>query len=101
IQAIYEHAHHEFFDYAVVNETPASATMVRKYAEKQQSQIVVDVDGIEALGVKCVLGDYLAEELDPNEGLIARHETHHVAHDILRVMMAPQPAPVVAATHRP
>ena len=87
IVALYKHARHEFFDYALVNQTPASPTMAKKYAEKQQSEIVVDVDCIEALGVKPILGDYLAEEMDPNEGLIARHETHHVAHDLLRLML--------------
>src|SRR5271157_762676 len=99
IQAIYKHARHEFFDYALVNQTPASPTLVTKYAEKQQSQIVVDADRVEALGVKPILGDYLSEELDPNEGLIARHETHRVAHDLLRLMMEPHPAPV-ATSHR-
>ena len=96
IRAIYTHARHEFFDYALVNQTPASPTMVKKYAEKQQSQIVADADNIEALGVKPILGDYLAEELDPNEGLIARHETHHVAHDLLQLMLSssePQAVP--------
>jgi uncharacterized cofD-like protein len=97
IQAIYKHARHEFFDFALVNETPVSDTMHKKYEEKQQSQIVVDAEGIAALGVKPILGDYLAEELDPNEGLIARHETHHVAHDLLRLMMEPDEAPVAAA----
>jgi uncharacterized cofD-like protein len=87
IVALYKHARHEFFDYALVNQTPASPTMAKKYAEKQQSEIVVDVDCIEALGVKPILGDYLAEEMDANEGLIARHETHHVAHDLLRLML--------------
>ena len=97
IQALYKHARHEFFDYALVNRTPASATMAKKYEEKQQSEIVVDVDRIEALGVKPILGDYLAEEIDPNEGLIARHETHHVAHDLLRLMLdVREPVAVVA-----
>ena len=86
IQAIYKHARHEFFDYALVNRTAASATMARKYAEKQQSQIVVDEDRIRALGVEPVLGNYLAEELDPNEGLIARHDAHQVAQDLMRLM---------------
>jgi uncharacterized cofD-like protein len=96
IRAIYKHARHEFFDYALVNQTPASPTMAKKYAEKQQSQIVADADNIEALGVKPILGDYLAEELDPNEGLIGRHETHHVAHDLLQLMLSsnePQAVP--------
>jgi uncharacterized cofD-like protein len=87
IVAIYKHARHEFFDYALVNQTQASATMAKKYAEKQQSQIVVDSNQIEALGVKPILGDYLAEEMDATEGLIARHETHHVAHDLLQLML--------------
>ncbi|MGA9565721.1 MAG: uridine diphosphate-N-acetylglucosamine-binding protein YvcK [Candidatus Korobacteraceae bacterium] len=87
IVAIYKHARHEFFDYALVNQTPASPTMAKKYAEKQQSQIVVDSDQIEALGVKPILGDYLAEEMDATEGQIARHETHHVAHDLLQLML--------------
>jgi uncharacterized cofD-like protein len=96
ILAIYKHAHHEFFDYALVNQTPASPTMAKKYQEKEQSQIVVDADEIEALGVKPILGDYLAEELDPNEGLIARHETHHVAHDLLRLMLESREPAAVA-----
>jgi uncharacterized cofD-like protein len=100
IQALYKHARHEFFDYALVNETPASATMSKKYAEKQQSQIVVDAEAIEALGVKPILGDYLAEELDPNEGLIARHETHHVAHDLLQLMLESREARTTTVEQR-
>ena len=90
IQALYKHARHEFFDYALVNQTPASPTMAKKYEEKQQSQIVVDAETIEALGVKPILGDYLAEELDAEGGLIARHDTQNVAHDLLRLMMTPE-----------
>jgi uncharacterized cofD-like protein len=97
ILAIYKHARHEFFDFALVNQTAASPTLVKKYAEKQQSQIVVDADRIEALGVKPILGDYLTEEIDPREGLIARHETHHVAHDLLRLLLDAYETPVAAA----
>ena len=62
--------------------------MAKKYAEKQQSQIVVDADRIEALGVKPVLGDYLAGGAgSQRKGCIARHDTHHVAHDLLQLMM--------------
>jgi len=96
IQAIYKHAHHEFFDYALVNRSAASATMVKKYQEKQQSQIVIDAEAIEALGVKPILGDYLAEELDANEGLIARHQADNVARDLLRLMVAADDTPAVA-----
>ncbi len=97
ILALYKHARHEFFDFALVNQTPASPTLVKKYAEKQQSQIVVDAERIEAMGVKPILGDYLTEEIDPREGLIARHETHHVAHDLLRLLLDARETPVAAA----
>lgn len=100
ILAIYKHARHEFFDYALVNQTPASSTLIKKYEEKQQSQIVVDADAIDALGVKPVLGDYLTEENDPHEGLIARHETHHVALDLLQLMRDCRQRPAVPAEQR-
>ncbi len=87
IRALYKHARHQFFDYALVNRTPASPELASKYAEQQQSQIETDVDAIEALGVKPILGDYLLEEMNPREGLIARHDTHQVARDLLRLMM--------------
>jgi uncharacterized cofD-like protein len=86
IRALYKHARHEFFDFALVNRTPASPQLAAKYAEKRQSQIEADVNQIEALGVKPVLGEYLIEEMHTTEGLIARHETHRVAKDLLRLM---------------
>jgi len=86
IRALYKHARHEFFDYALVNRTPASRELAAKYAEQQQSQIEPDIAGIEALGVKPVVGDYLLEERRSAEELIARHNTHRVAEDVLRLM---------------
>ncbi len=96
IRALYKHARHEFFDYALVNRTPASRELAAKYAEKRQSQIVADLDAIESLGVKPILGNYLTEELHPTEGLIARHETHRVAQDLLRLMRELRDSPVPA-----
>jgi uncharacterized cofD-like protein len=97
IVALYKHARHEFFDYALVNRTPASPELATKYAEQQQSQIVVDAERIEALGIKPVLGDYLMEDLRSDGALIARHETHHVAHDLLRLVFESREVPAVAA----
>ncbi len=94
IRALYKHARHRFFDYALVNRTPASPELILKYAEKQQAQIEADVDRIEALGVKPILGEYLLEAMDPKEGLIARHDTHQVAHDLLQLMMELRGSPV-------
>src|SRR5271169_709753 len=96
IRALYKHARHQFFDYALVNRTPASPALAQKYAEKRQSQIEADVDQIETLGVKPVLGKYLLEAVNDKEGLVARHDTHQVAHDLLRLMMESRESPVIA-----
>ena len=96
IRALYKHARHRFFDYALINRTPASQELAFKYAEKQQAQIEADVDQVEALGVKPILGEYLLEAMDPKEGLIARHDTHQVAHDLLQLMMELRGSPVTA-----
>jgi uncharacterized cofD-like protein len=97
VRALYKHARHEFFEYALVNSTPASATLQQKYAEKNQSPIEADLGCIEQLGVKPILGDYLIEEMHPVEGLIARHDTRNVARDLLRLMMEVRETPVTAS----
>ena len=80
IQVLTNHARTRIFDYALVNATPASAELKIKYAEEHARQIVADVDGIEALGVNVILGDYL-EEVDG----AARHATDRVSRDLLRL----------------
>ena len=65
----------------MVNATRPSAELKTKYAEEHARQIVADVDGIEALGVNVILGDYL-EEVDG----VARHATERVSRDLLRLL---------------
>jgi uncharacterized cofD-like protein len=101
IRALYKHARHEFFDYALVNSTPASPELAAKYAEKQQSQIEPDVEQIKAFGVQPIAGDYLMEEVHAAEGLIARHNTLKVAQDLLRLMMELPTSPVPVLHHEP
>jgi len=81
IRVLTNHARTRIFDYAVVNATPASAELKTKYAEECARQIVADVDGIEALGVNVILGNYL-EEVDG----VARHATERVSRDLLRLL---------------
>ncbi len=96
IRALYKHARHQFFDYALVNRTPASPELARKYGEKGQSQIEPDIEQIESLGVRPVLGEYLIEEVHATEGLIARHDTYRVAQDLLRLMKNQSESPLAA-----
>jgi uncharacterized cofD-like protein len=80
IRALNDHADVQLFDYTLINRKAASAEMKAKYAVEGASQIVVDLEAIEALGVCPVLGDYLAE------GEVARHSTDRVSHDLMALM---------------
>ena len=90
IRALNEHAHGQLFDYALVNRTTLSPELKAKYALEGASQIVADLDSIEALDVCPVLGDYLYEDN------VARHNTENLARDILQVA-AQAPSPTSAS----
>jgi len=79
IRALNSHAQGQLFDYALINRTPVSDEMKAKYALEGASQIVADLDAIEALGVIPVLGDYL------EEAGAARHNTTRVARDLMQL----------------
>jgi uncharacterized cofD-like protein len=80
IRALNAHARAQLFDYALINRKPAPDNMKAKYALEGASQIVADLEAIESLGVCPILGDYLAE------GDVARHDTGHVAQDLMTLM---------------
>ncbi|HSZ61792.1 MAG TPA: uridine diphosphate-N-acetylglucosamine-binding protein YvcK [Terriglobales bacterium] len=80
IRELNNHAGVQLFDYALINQTQVSNEMKAKYALEGASQIVVDLEAIEAMGVCPVLGDYL------DEGAVARHATNRVAHDLMALM---------------
>lgn len=80
IRALNRHARVQLFDYALINRKAASADLTAKYALEGAAQIAVDLEAIEELGVCPLLGDYL------EEGVVARHATDHVAHDLMALM---------------
>jgi uncharacterized cofD-like protein len=82
IRALNSHAHGKIFDYALINRTPVSEELKAKYAAEDATQIVADLEAIEELGVRPVLGDYL------DEGEVARHATERVATDLLSLVLA-------------
>ena len=82
IERIYEHARQPIFDYAVVNTAPVSQVLLDRYAGEGASPIVADIEAIEALGVRCIAGDFAAE------GDVVRHAADRVTDALLRVGMA-------------
>jgi uncharacterized cofD-like protein len=88
LRALNEHGGHQIFDYALVNRAPLSGDLKAKYALEGASQIVADLEAIEAMGVCPVLGDYLSEDT------VARHATDRVAADLLELAsQAPRKKP--------
>jgi uncharacterized cofD-like protein len=85
IQAIYAHARQPVFDFALVNSTPVSAAMKERYAEEHAGQVECDIAAIEALGVKCITGNFI-EESD-----FARHATGRLCLELLRLAETAQP----------
>lgn len=80
IRALNAHAGAQLFDYALINQTPASAEMKTSYALEGASQIVADIEVIKGMGVTPVLGDYL------EEAGVARHATDRVARDLMALL---------------
>ena len=78
IQAIFNHAHRRIFDSALVNSALVSPSMLERYAEEHASQVEPDCDAIEALGVKCIAGDFVEEHH------FARHNTSRLCQELLR-----------------
>ena len=62
IERIYEHTHAPIFDYAIVNTAPFSPQTITRYAAERAAPIELDIERIEALGVRCIAGDFASEE---------------------------------------
>jgi uncharacterized cofD-like protein len=77
VRALNGHAQTRIFDYALLNRTSMSSQLKAKYALEGATQVVVDQEAIEELGVSAVLGDYL------DEGEVARHATDRIARDLM------------------
>nr|WP_236657572.1 uridine diphosphate-N-acetylglucosamine-binding protein YvcK [Acidisarcina polymorpha] len=84
IERILEHAggghgQKPIFDYAIVNTAPVSAELRQRYASEGAIAIDPDVERIEAMGIRCITGDFAAE------GGVLRHAADRVAETVLRI----------------
>jgi uncharacterized cofD-like protein len=81
IERIYEHARQPIFDYALVNTAPVPESVQQRYAAEGAEVIAADVGRIEAMGIRCITGDFAAE------GDVVRHASDRVATTLLAVAM--------------
>ena len=61
IERIYDHTGGPIFDFAILNTAPVSPQMLLRYAAEGAVPIVPDVDRVESMGVRCVVGNFLSE----------------------------------------
>jgi len=76
IERIYEHTGAPIFDYAIVNTAPVSPQMLLRYAAEGSVPIFPDIDRVEAMGVKCIVGNFLSDG-DGQVGVL-RHASDRV-----------------------
>jgi uncharacterized cofD-like protein len=77
IQKIYDHTGAPIFDYALVNTAPFSAETLARYAAEKAAPIEADIERIEAMGVRCIAGDFASE------GNVVRHDAERVTEALL------------------
>ena len=86
IERIYEHTRAPIFDYALVNTTAFSSDTLARYAAEGASPIKADIERIEALGVRCIAGDFASE------GNVVRHDAERVTRALLKLGQAHAPS---------
>lgn len=62
IARIYDHTRAPVFDYALVNTARFSNETLTRYAAENASPIEADIERIEQMGVRCIVGDFAMEE---------------------------------------
>jgi len=84
IERIYDHAGGPIFDYALVNTGVISDETLARYAAEGAEPIQPDVDRIEAMGIRCITGNFA------DEGDVLRHAADRVAARLLELALDPQ-----------
>ncbi len=81
IERIYDHARAPIFDCALVNVAPISPVLLERYAAQGAAPIEADIERIEALGVRCIPGNFAFE------GDVLRHNYDRVADELLQLAL--------------
>ena len=82
IQRIYDHTGAPIFDFALVNTAPFSPDTLARYAAENAAPIVSDIERIEAMGIRCIAGDFASE------GNVVRHAAERVTNALLALGLA-------------
>ena len=79
VERIYAHTRQPVFDYALINTAPVPEAVRQRYAAQGAEAIQADIERIEAMGIRCIAGDFAAE------GDVLRHDAARVARTVLEL----------------
>ena len=83
VRAIYAHTKRPIFDYAVINATPASARVVRRYRAEGASPVDSSLEELDRMGLQYVTGNFL------DENGVVRHDPDRLAKLLLDRFVKP------------
>lgn len=89
VRALFSHSGRKLFDYCIANSTPIPEDILSRYRAQGAEQTIVDADELEKLGVKTILSPML-----DCSGGYARHDTHRLAAEIMRLHREESPTKV-------
>lgn len=81
VRAIYTHTGHSLFDCVVVNHTPVSGRLLRRYAAQRAEPVDPSFDELDKMGLKYVTGDIVQQEK------MIRHDRSRLTRLLLREFM--------------
>lgn len=81
LAALHEHAGYKVFDGMVLNTSPFSSAMRKRYASQRAQPVVNDIERIEALGVQAIEAKLLAADR------VARHNPGRLTHLLLDLVV--------------
>lgn len=92
IDRIYQHTGRPIFDYAIVNTGPIPKNVYGRYAAAGARPVLADIERIEAMGIRCLTGDFV------DEGGVLRHSPHELAEVLLALAETSVPSERTAMT---
>jgi uncharacterized cofD-like protein len=78
VRAIYDHTRPGLFDFAIINRTPVSSQLLKRYRREGAEPVDPSLDELAQMGLKYVTGDFLQQE-----GLV-RHDQERLAQVLLK-----------------
>jgi uncharacterized cofD-like protein len=84
VRVIYEHTRRKLFDWVVASKQIVSPEVARRYRARRAAPVLMDVQKLQAIGVRCMLDDLLEEH-----GVV-RHDAGRLAQLLVEEFVAPK-----------